>query len=96
MADYNPLRRFRSRNNRYGTAVSFLLLGAGIGSLAALLLAPQTGKQMRRHIRRKYEDALDAVEDLGDRAGEMFDKGAEWTSTARERVEPVLRRVRPA
>ena len=97
MADYNPLNRFRSRNsNTFLTAASFLILGAGVGSLAALLLAPQTGRQMRRNIRRKYEDAVDAVEDFGGRAGDMWEKGTEWTGSAREKVEPLIRRVRQA
>jgi gas vesicle protein len=97
MADYNPLNRFRSRNsNNFLTAATFLVIGAGVGSLAALLLAPQSGKQMRRTLRRKYEDAVDAVEDFGGRAGDIWEKGAEWRDNARERVEPLIRRVRQA
>ena len=47
-----------------GTAVTFLLIGLGAGALVALLLAPKTGKQMRRDLRRKYDDVRETVEDL--------------------------------
>ena len=44
-----------------GTAVTFLLIGLGAGALVALLLAPKTGKQMRRDLRRKYDDVRETV-----------------------------------
>ena len=61
-----------------GTAITFLLIGLGAGALTALLLAPKSGKQLRRDIRRKYEDAR---ETLGD-----------WTEDAKEAAEEVLER----
>ena len=48
-----------------GTAVTFLMIGIGAGALIALLLAPKTGKQMRKDIRRKYDDARDALQEHG-------------------------------
>ena len=49
-----------------GTAVTFLLIGLGAGALVALLLAPKTGKQMRRDLRRKYDDVRETVEDFAE------------------------------
>jgi len=53
-----------------GTAVTFLLIGLGAGALVALLLAPKTGKQMRRDLRRKYDDVRETVEDFAEEAKE--------------------------
>lgn len=81
-----------------GVAVTFLLIGLGAGALAALLLAPKTGKQLRRDLRRRYDDARDAAEDFAeqakDRINEAVDRGSEWVDTAREKVEPLRQAVR--
>jgi gas vesicle protein len=78
--------------------ITFLLIGLGAGALVALLLAPQSGKQLRRDLRRKYEGARDAVEDFTDDAKERvedaMDRGADWMETAREKVEPLRAAVR--
>ena len=71
-----------SESSNIGTAVTFLLIGLGAGALAALLLAPKTGKQLRRDLKRGYEDALDTVE--------------EWADEAKERVREAGDRVREA
>jgi gas vesicle protein len=87
-----------SDKNTAGIAITFLLIGLGAGALAALLLAPQSGKQLRRDLRRKYEGARDVVEDLTDEAKERvedaMDRGADWMETAREKVEPLRAAVR--
>ncbi|MBV8207904.1 MAG: YtxH domain-containing protein, partial [Acidobacteria bacterium] len=44
-----------------GTVLAFLFVGLGIGAVTALLLAPKTGRQMRRTLRRTYEDARERV-----------------------------------
>ena len=64
-----------SEGGSVGTAVTFLMIGIGAGALAALLLAPKTGKQLRRDLKRGYEDARDTLED--------------WTEEARDRVRDV-------
>jgi gas vesicle protein len=81
-----------------GTAVTFLLIGLGAGALVALLLAPKTGKQMRKDLRRKYDDARDAMEDFAEeakeRVNEVVERGSEWVETARERVEPLTKAMK--
>jgi gas vesicle protein len=81
-----------------GTAVTFLLIGLGAGALVALLLAPKTGKQMRKDLRRKYDDARDVMEDFAEEAKErvndVMERGSEWVENARERVEPLGRAMR--
>jgi gas vesicle protein len=92
-----------SDSNNVGTAITFLLIGLGAGALAGLLLAPKTGKQMRRDLQRGLEDAKDTlgdwadeakdrVRDASDRVRDVASKGVEMADDLREKVEP-LRRV---
>lgn len=81
-----------------GTAVSFLLIGLGVGAALGLLLAPKSGKQMRRDLRRSYDDALDTISEWTDEAKERFDeaveKGADFTEELRSKAEPLTRVLR--
>ena len=92
-----------SEGNSVGTAVTFLLIGLGAGALVALALAPKTGKQFRRDLKRGYDDARetledwteeakDRVRDVKERARDAAERGANFADDLRERVEP-LRRV---
>ena len=92
-----------SDSNNVGTAITFLLIGLGAGALAGLLLAPKTGKQMRRDLQRGLEDAKDTLgdwadeakeraRDASDRVRDVASKGVEMADDLREKVEP-LRRV---
>lgn len=92
-----------SESSNVGTAITFLLIGLGAGALAGLLLAPKTGKQMRRDLQRGFEDAEDTlgdwadeakdrVRDVSDRVRDVASKGADLADDLREKVEP-LRRV---
>ena len=87
--DYQP-----SDRGGVGIALTFLFIGLGAGALAALLFAPKTGKQMRRSLRRKYEDAREVLDDFTDQAGDVIDRGAEWANTAREKIEPIAKKIR--
>ena len=46
---------------------------------------------MRRSLRRKYEDARNAVENFSDQAGDWIDKGSEWAEKAKDRVAPLTK-----
>ena len=88
------LGRYRSsESNNVGTALTFLLIGLGAGALAGLLLAPKTGKQLRRDLRRGYEDAKDTFEDWTEEARDRVRGAAEMAGdlrdAARERTEPL-------
>src|SRR5580692_11468833 len=85
-----------SDDSHVGTAVTFLLIGLGAGALAALLLAPKTGKQFRRDLKKGYDDAKDTVGDWADEAkdtvGNWADEAKERRRDARERVSDVAKR----
>jgi len=93
-----------SDSNNIGTAVTFLLIGIGAGALAALILAPKTGKQFRRDLKRGYEDAKETLQDwteeakdrardVSDRVRDAAERGASLADDLRERVEPLRRAV---
>ncbi|HUD64019.1 MAG TPA: YtxH domain-containing protein [Candidatus Sulfotelmatobacter sp.] len=93
-----------SESSNLGTAITFLLIGLGAGALAGLLLAPKSGKQLRRDLQRGYEDAKDAVgdwadeakdrvRDAGDRVRDVANRGADLAADLREKVEPLRRAI---
>jgi gas vesicle protein len=88
-----------SESSNFGTALTFLLIGLGVGAAAGLLLAPKAGKQVRRDLRRSYEDALDTISDWTDEAKDRFEeaveKGADFAEELRAKAAPlgqILRR----
>src|ERR1700739_1552862 len=93
-----------SEDSRVGTAITFLLIGLGAGALTALLLAPKTGKQLRRDLKRGYEDARKTLEEWGDeardrvrdakeRVRDVAERGADLAEGIREKVEPLRRAI---
>jgi gas vesicle protein len=80
--DYASEGDYRSSESNVSLGFTLLLIGVAIGAVTALLMAPKTGKQMRRTLRRRYEDAREAVEDFGDQAGDWIDKGSDWADKA--------------
>jgi len=85
---------FSRRKNNYKAMLSFLAIGMGLGALAALLITPKTGRQLRKDVRRKYEDARDTVENFSERAGDIWERREEWAKAARRKAEPVTRHFR--
>ncbi len=52
--------------------VLWVLVGASIGAGIALLYAPKTGKDTRRLLRRKAEDAADVLSETGEQIRDRF------------------------
>ena len=75
-----------SEGGNVGTAITFLLIGLGAGALVGFLLAPKSGRELRRDIKRGYDDTKDAV-------GEWAEETAE---AVKERVRGAGERVRDA
>ena len=92
-----------SQGSNIGTAITFLLIGLGAGALIGLLLAPKSGKQLRRDLQRGYEDAKESLGDwaeeakdrareVGDRVRDIASRGVDLAENLRARTEP-LRRI---
>lgn len=83
-----------SGQNEFGTAekLTFLLIGGGIGAIAALLFAPKPGRQLRGEIadvsRKGLERGRETAHQIGERAGEYYEiareKGGEYYETSRD------------
>lgn len=93
-----------SEGGNVGTAITFLLIGLGAGALAGVLLAPKSGKQLRKDLKRGYDDARDTVEDwageakdrvreASDRVRDVAARGVEMAEDLREKVEPLRRAI---
>jgi gas vesicle protein len=89
--DFAGQGEYRSSEGNVSVGLTLLFVGLALGALTALLLAPKTGKRMRRTLRRKYEDARDAVEQFSDHAGDWIDKSSEWAEKAKTRVAPLTK-----
>jgi gas vesicle protein len=87
-----------SEGSTAGTAITFLLIGLGAGTLIGLLFAPKPGKQMRKELRRKYQDARETLDDWKDDAKEAADdvmeRGAAFADEVRDRVKPLAKAIR--
>ena len=95
MTDYEHIGDYQpAEKSSVGLALTCLFIGLGAGALLGLLFAPKTGKQMRRALRRKYEDARDVFEDLSDQASSVIEKGGEWANAAKEKVAPLGKAIR--
>ncbi len=90
--------KYQTSGSGVGTAAAFLLIGVGVGAALGLLLAPKSGRQMRKDLRRSYEDALDTISDWTDEARDRFEeaveKGADFTEELRAKAEPLGQMLR--
>jgi gas vesicle protein len=87
-----------SEGGQAATAITFLLIGLGAGTLLGLLFAPKPGKQMRKELRRKYDDARETLDDWKDDAKEVaeeaMERGAEFADELRDRVAPLAAAIK--
>src|SRR5262245_54972172 len=96
MTDFERFGEYENREQcqggHLGIALTFLLVGLGIGAATALLVAPKTGRQMRIMLRRGFEDAREQWSDLQDQAGDWVERGSKWAKQARSRVAPMAKK----
>ncbi len=82
-----------SSDSEAGTAVTFLLIGLGVGAALGLLLAPKSGRQLRKDLRRSYDDALETASEWTDEAKDRFEevveKGADFADEVRAKTKPL-------
>ncbi len=85
--------KYESSDSTAGTAIAFLLIGLGVGAAVGMLLAPKAGRQLRKDLRRSYDDALDTVSDWTDEARGRFkdaiEKGSDFADELRAKAEPL-------
>jgi gas vesicle protein len=89
--------RYESSGN-VGTAITFLLIGLGAGAVVGMLFAPKTGRQMRKDLRRGYDNARETFDDwketARDFAEDAMERGSDLADDLKERVRPLARGIR--
>ena len=74
-----------------GNNLTWFLTGAFIGAAAAILYAPQSGKETRKYITDKTQQGREAVEnagqDIADVSKDMFDRGRKLVDDAADLFE---------
>jgi gas vesicle protein len=77
-----------------GGKIGFFVVGASIGAVLALLLAPKTGQQTRKLIAKKTEEGKDYLaskgRELREQAEELVEKGKELVSKQKERLAEAI------
>jgi gas vesicle protein len=98
MRTENEGRYEASEGSSVGTAITFLLIGLGAGALIGMMYAPKAGKQMRKDLRRRYEDARETIDEWTEQAREVaeeaIDRGSDLADGLRERVTPLAKKMR--
>jgi gas vesicle protein len=81
-------------DRRDSHTLAFFLLGLGLGAVAGLLMAPQSGEETRRLVSEKAEEGKDYVagksRQIRRRAQGFVAKGREFVNKGRERLTEAL------
>jgi gas vesicle protein len=84
--------KYESSSSSTGTALTFLLIGLGVGAAVGLLLAPKPGRQLRKDLRRSYDGVVDTAADWSEEVKNRFEdvvkKGGEFADEVRAKAEP--------
>jgi gas vesicle protein len=92
------------RESDTGTRLGYMLVGAGIGAVVALLFAPKSGHELRGDIadatRKGIDRTREAATQLGERATDYYegarDRATELYSAGREKAGEVASAARDA
>lgn len=96
LSDFATYGEYRS-SDRSGMTLGLALLCIGLaaGAITALLLTPKTGRQLRKQLRRKYEDAREVVDDWSEQAGDWAEQSSDWSEKASGWADKAKSRVKP-
>jgi gas vesicle protein len=87
------VRRFKMSNNRSGGFIGGVLLGAAIGTLTGLLVAPRTGRETRQLLKKSADALPELAEDLSTSVQIQADRLSE---SALRNWDETLERLREA
>jgi gas vesicle protein len=85
--------KYEGSDGGAGTAITFLLIGLGVGAAVGLLFATKPGRQLRKDLRRSYDDVLETASDWTDEAKDRFEevveKSADFADEVRAKTKPL-------
>jgi len=87
------VRRFKMSNNRSGGFIGGVLLGAAIGTLTGLLVAPRPGRETRQLLKKSADALPELAEDLSTSVQIQADRLSE---SALRNWDETLERLREA
>ena len=79
------------RGSSTAAVILAFVSGAALGAVAALLLAPQSGRESREQLRGYARRAEENLRDLASRAGETFEEAVDQGKEFVEAKKSVLR-----
>jgi gas vesicle protein len=80
-------------SDRDNSGFLWFLAGLGIGALAGVLYAPQSGSETREAIRAKAEEGRELVKE---RAKQAREQAAEWTERGKDVINQQKEKIRSA
>jgi gas vesicle protein len=87
------------RNDGF-SSFPYLLVGIGVGMVAALLLAPRSGEEMREDIRRRTNEGVDYLNQQADKLRDgterVVSKGKEWIGRQSESHQSAIATRKPS
>ena len=97
-------RRAAESDSDIGARIAFLLVGAGVGAVVALLFAPKSGQELRGDIadatRKSIDRTREAANQLSERASDYYegarDRASGLYSAGREKAGEVATAAREA
>ena len=84
---------YEMSNNNSGVFIGGVLLGAAVGTLTGLLMAPRTGRETRRLLKKSADALPELAEDLSTSVQLQADRLSE---SARSNWDETLERLREA
>jgi len=83
-----------AENGKAIANVNYFLVGLGIGSAVAILLAPKSGKETRQYIANKTKEANEfarkKAQELRERAEETVERGKEVITQTKEQIATAI------
>jgi len=87
----------KMRENSTPPVVATFLVGVGVGAIVGLLLAPKSGKELRRLVSRKAEKGADYVssksKEWRDQAEDLVEKGFKTAEKLADRGRSIADRI---